>query len=78
MARRTIFSSESVTRGHPDKICDQVADGIVDAFLFQDHDAEVAAECAVATGLVFLAVNSVAEVSVDVTRIARHVNADIG
>jgi S-adenosylmethionine synthetase len=78
MARRTIFSSESVTRGHPDKICDQVADGIVDAFLSQDHDAEVAAECAVATGLVFLAVNSVAEVSVDVTRIARHVIADIG
>jgi S-adenosylmethionine synthetase len=78
MARHTIFSSESVTRGHPDKICDQVADGIVDAFLSQDHDAEVAAECAVATGLLFLAVNSVAEVSVDVTRIARHVIADIG
>jgi S-adenosylmethionine synthetase len=78
MARRTIFSSESVTRGHPDKICDQVADGIVDAFLSQDHAAEVAAECAVATGLVFLAVNSVATVNVDVTRIARDVIADIG
>ncbi len=78
MARRTIFSSESVTRGHPDKICDQVADGIVDAFLAQDPRAEVAAECAVSTGLVFLAVNSVAEVSVDVTRIAREVIADIG
>ncbi|HEY7363220.1 MAG TPA: methionine adenosyltransferase [Methylomirabilota bacterium] len=78
MARRTIFSSESVTRGHPDKICDQVADGIVDAFLFQDSGAEVAAECAVSTGLVFLAVNSIATVSVDVTRIARDVIADIG
>jgi S-adenosylmethionine synthetase len=78
VARRTIFSSESVTRGHPDKICDQVADAIVDAFLYQDAAAEVAAECAVATGLVFLAVNSVATVSVDVTRIARDVIRDIG
>jgi S-adenosylmethionine synthetase len=73
-----IVTSESVTRGHPDKICDQVADGIVDAFLYQDAAAEVAAECAVATGLVFLAVNSVATVSVDVTRIARDVIRDIG
>lgn len=78
MARRTIFSSESVTRGHPDKICDQVADGIVDAYLNHDHGAEVSAECAVSTGLVFLAVNSVATVSVDVTRIARDVIRDIG
>jgi S-adenosylmethionine synthetase len=78
VARRTIFSSESVTRGHPDKICDQLADAIVDAFLFQDHDAEVAAEGAISTGLVFLAVNSVAHASVDVTRTARDVIADIG
>jgi S-adenosylmethionine synthetase len=78
VARRTIFSSESVTRGHPDKICDQLADAIVDAFLVQDPGAEVAAECAISTGLVFLAVNSVARSSVDVTRIARDVIADIG
>jgi S-adenosylmethionine synthetase len=78
VARRTIFSSESVTCGHPDKICDQVADGIVDAFLCQDTAAEVAAECAVSTGLLFLAVNSVARVNVDVTRIARDVIRDIG
>jgi len=78
VARHTIFSSESVTQGHPDKICDQIADAIVDAFLFQDQRAEVAAECAVATGVLFLAVNSVATVGVDVTRIARDVIADIG
>jgi S-adenosylmethionine synthetase len=78
MARRAIFSSESVTRGHPDKICDQVADGIVDAFLSQDPSAAVAAECAVSTGLVFLAVNSVASANVDVTRVAREVIGDIG
>jgi len=67
-----------VTRGHPDKICDQLADAIVDAFLFQDPRAEVAAEGAIATGLVFLAVNSVGHASVDVTRIARDVITDIG
>ncbi len=78
MARRTVFSSESVTRGHPDKICDQISDAIVDAFLYVDHEAQVSAECAVATGLVFLAVNSVSSVSVDVTGVARHVIADIG
>src|SRR5262245_59403005 len=78
VARRTIFSSESVTRGHPDKICDQLADAIVDAFLFQDPRAEVAAEGAIATGLVFLAVNTVGHASVDVMRIARDVITDIG
>jgi S-adenosylmethionine synthetase len=78
MPRRTIFSSESVTRGHPDKICDQVVDGIVDAYLSQDASAEIAAECAVSTGLVFLAVNSVASVTVDVARTARDVIRDIG
>jgi S-adenosylmethionine synthetase len=76
--RRMIFSSESVTRGHPDKICDQLADAIVDAFLVQDPAAEVAAEAAISTGLVFLAVHSVGHASVDVTRIARDVIADIG
>src|SRR5919106_4634322 len=73
-----IFSSESVTRGHPDKICDELADAIVDAFLSQAPGAEVGADAAISTGLVFLAVNSVADASVDVTRIARDVIADIG
>ena len=67
-----------MTRGHPDKICDQISDGIVDAFLYVDQHAEISAECAVATGLVFLAVNSVSSVSVDVTGVARQVIADIG
>ena len=78
LARRTVFSSESVTRGHPDKICDQISDAIVDAFLYVDQQAEVSAECAVATGLVFLAVNSVSSVGVDVTGAARDAIADIG
>ena len=78
MTRRSVFSSESVTRGHPDKMCDQVSDGIVDAFLYLDSDAEVAAECAMATGLVFLVVSSAASMTVDVTSVAREVIADIG
>jgi len=78
VARHTVFSSESVTAGHPDKICDQISDGIVDAFLYHDPNADVSAECAVATGLVFLAVNSVSSVSVDITGVAREVISDIG
>jgi S-adenosylmethionine synthetase len=78
MTRRTVFSSESVTAGHPDKICDQISDAIVDGFLHLDSQAEVAAECAVATGLVFLAVNSASAASVDITGVARQVIADIG
>jgi S-adenosylmethionine synthetase len=78
MARHTVFSSESVTRGHPDKICDQISDALVDAFLYLDPDAKVSAECAVATGLVFLAVNSVAAMTVDLVEVAREVIADIG
>jgi S-adenosylmethionine synthetase len=73
-----VFSSESVTQGHPDKICDQVSDAIVDAFLYVDQEASVAAECAVATGLVFLAVNSISSVSVDISGVARQAIADIG
>ena len=78
MSSRTVFTSESVTRGHPDKICDQISDGVVDAFLYLDPDAQVSAECAVATGLVFLAVTSLSSVSVDPAEVARKVIRDIG
>jgi len=73
-----VFTSESVTRGHPDKICDQISDGVVDAFLYLDPQAQVSAECAVATGLVFLAVTSLSSVSVDPAEVARKVIRDIG
>src|SRR5262245_54203617 len=78
MARRQIFSSESATQSHLHKIRDQIADVTLDAFLEQYACAEVAAECAVSTCLVFLAVTSVAKASADVTRIARDVIRDIG
>ena len=49
---RTLFTSESVTEGHPDKICDQISDAVLDAILEKDPDARVACECATTTGLV--------------------------
>ena len=50
MAKR-IFTSESVTEGHPDKVCDQISDGILDAILTQDPMARVACECIATTGM---------------------------
>ena len=52
MSRR-LFTSESVTEGHPDKICDQVSDGVLDAILAKDPQARVACETATTTGIVF-------------------------
>ena len=49
---RTLFTSESVTEGHPDKICDQISDAVLDAILEQDSKARVACETTVATGMV--------------------------
>ena len=46
---KRIFTSESVTEGHPDKICDQISDGVLDAILAQDPQARVACECATTT-----------------------------
>jgi S-adenosylmethionine synthetase len=51
---KLLFTSESVTEGHPDKICDQISDGILDAILVQDPMARVACEAAVKTGFVML------------------------
>ena len=55
MAKRRLFTSESVTEGHPDKICDQISDAVLDAFLEKDPNARVACEVAVTTGLVLVA-----------------------
>ena len=51
-----VFSSEAVTRGHPDKMCDQISDRIVAGYLRHDPDAQVAAEAALSTGIVFSSV----------------------
>jgi S-adenosylmethionine synthetase len=55
MVKRWLFTSESVTDGHPDKICDQISDSILDEFLRQDPDSRVAAESMTTTGIVFVA-----------------------
>lgn len=78
MAAEMIFTSESVTSGHPDKLCDQISDAAIDAFLRQDPEARATVECAVATGVVFLAARFAAEAVVDLPSLARRVIADAG
>jgi S-adenosylmethionine synthetase len=74
----TILTSESVTRGHPDKLCDRISDAAVDAFLRQDARAHAIVECAVATGIVFIAARYAAEAMVDLPSLARGVIAEAG
>jgi S-adenosylmethionine synthetase len=73
-----IFTSESVTPGHPDKLCDRISDAAVDAFLQQDPRARAVVECAVATGIVFIAARFAAEAVVDLPSLARGVIAEAG
>ena len=73
-----IFMSESVTEGHPDKICDQISDAIVDHFLAQDPQARVRAECAVATSILFIAARFVSGIKVDIPGVARKFLSQLG
>ena len=75
---RHLFTSESVTEGHPDKICDQISDAILDAILEQDPNGRVACETTVSTGLVHIMGEISTECYVDIPRIAREVIRDIG
>ena len=68
-----MFTSESVTEGHPDKLCDQISDAIVDHFLQQDPYSRVIAECAVSTAIVFIAARFESSATVDFPSIARQV-----
>ena len=77
MAKR-LFTSESVTEGHPDKICDQISDAILDAILEQDPAARVACETTASTGLVHIMGEITTSCYVDIPRIAREVIRDIG
>jgi S-adenosylmethionine synthetase len=67
-----IFTSESVTEGHPDKLCDQISDAIVDAFLISDPWSRVIAECVVSSGILFLAVRFASQAKLDIPQVARH------
>lgn len=73
-----IFTSESVTSGHPDKLCDQVSDAIVDHFLAQDPFAGIVAECAVASGVMFISAHYASQAKLDIPEVARQVIRDVG
>ena len=75
---KRLFTSESVTEGHPDKICDQISDAIVDAILEQDPVGRVAAETTVNTGYAMIMGEITTECYVDIPKIARLVIVDIG
>ena len=77
MAKR-LFTSESVTEGHPDKICDQISDAVLDAIMEKDPNGRVACETTVTTGLVHVMGEITTSCYVDIARIARDVIRDIG
>ncbi len=78
MSRVYLFTSESVSEGHPDKMCDQISDAIVDAILEQDRDARVACETLVKTGMVILAGEITTSAHVEFERIVRETVRSIG
>jgi S-adenosylmethionine synthetase len=78
VAHRYLFTSESVTEGHPDKVCDQISDAVLDAILEQDPHGRVACECMVTTGLVVVSGEITTTATVDVPEIVRRVVAEIG
>ena len=75
---KILFTSESVTEGHPDKICDQISDAVLDAMLAQDPMSRVACETAVTTGLVLIMGEVTSDAQVDIQKVARDVICGIG
>ena len=73
-----LFTSESVTEGHPDKMCDQISDAILDAIIHEDPDARVACETATTTGLVMVLGEISTSTYVDFQSIVRETVCDIG
>ena len=78
MARHYLFTSESVTEGHPDKICDQISDAVLDAILEKDPQGRVACETPACTGLIHVMGEITTSCYVDIPRIAREVVREIG
>jgi S-adenosylmethionine synthetase len=76
--RNFVLTSSSVTDGHPDKLCDRISDAIVDALLTLDPCCRVQAECAIATGIVFLALHSRTSARVDLPSIVRQIVSETG
>ncbi|NDH49111.1 MAG: methionine adenosyltransferase, partial [Proteobacteria bacterium] len=78
MSNRILFTSESVSEGHPDKLCDQVSDAILDAYLAQDPNARVACETLSKTGKIVVAGEITANADVDIESIVRRTVCEIG
>ena len=78
MAQKYLFTSESVTEGHPDKICDQISDAILDAIYQEDPQARVAVECLTKTGFVVVAGEVTTNTYIDVQKIVRDTIIEIG
>ncbi|GEO26641.1 S-adenosylmethionine synthase [Alicyclobacillus acidoterrestris] len=78
MGQRRLFTSESVTEGHPDKICDQISDAVLDEILTYDPNARVACETATTTGLIMVAGEITTNCYVDIPKIVRRTIRDIG
>ncbi|MDH4379009.1 MAG: methionine adenosyltransferase [Vampirovibrionales bacterium] len=75
---RTLFTSESVSEGHPDKVCDQISDAILDAFLTKDPNARVACETTVTTGMVLVCGEITSSIYVDIPKVVRATIKEIG
>jgi S-adenosylmethionine synthetase len=73
-----VFTSESMTAGHPDKLCDQVSDAIVDQYLVHDPSARIVAESVLASGVMFISTHFASPITLDIPDIARRVVRDIG
>jgi S-adenosylmethionine synthetase len=78
MVRRHLFTSESVTEGHPDKICDQISDAILDELIRQDVNSRVAMEAMITTGVVFVAGEVTSKAHIDIQKIVRDTLVGIG
>ena len=78
MVRRHLFTSESVTEGHPDKICDQISDAILDELIRQDVNSRVAMEAMITTGVVFVAGEVTSTAHIDIQKIVRDTLVGIG
>ena len=78
MENKRLFTSESVTEGHPDKVCDCISDAVLDAYLAEDPGARVACECCAATGMVTVMGEITAAAQADIPAIVRQVVRDIG
>lgn len=77
-SKRFLFTSESVTEGHPDKVCDQISDAILDEFLTQDSKSRVAAETSVTTGMVLVSGEITSNCYVDIPHVIRNTIKNIG